>query len=90
MSKKRLIDDWRKGKRNGYKIKEVVAELEAHGLTVEQATKHWKLKDPKLVGCPVAPHGMLVFSAHAYGKQGEIHPDAIRDFVKIIDWIESL
>ena len=90
MSKKRLIKAWREGHRNGYKLKEVVAELKSHGFLVEQGTNHWKAKHSGLVGSPIAPLGCLIFSAHAYGRQGEIHPSAIRDFVKAIDWIENL
>ncbi len=89
MSRKRLIDAWRSGHRKGYKLNDVVPELEDHGFVVEQGTKHWKAKHPKLVGSPIAPHGVRTFSAHAFGKQGEIHPDAIRDFLKMIDWIEN-
>lgn len=84
-----MIDAWRKGHRTGYRLKEVVAELESHGFVVEQGAKHWKARHPGLVGSPIAPLGVRVFSAHAFGKQGEVHPDAIRDFVKMIDWIES-
>lgn len=89
MAKKRLIEAWRKGKGNGYRLAEVKAELEAHGFTVEQTKKHWKATHDRLKDCPDFPGGRVNFSAHAYGKQGEIHPAAIRDFVRAINWINN-
>lgn len=89
MSKQPLIDAWRKGQRKGYKLKEVKAELESHGFTVEQLKKHWKAVHVELNGNPEFPGGRIIFSAHAHGKQGEIDAAAIRDFTRAIDWIES-
>lgn len=89
MSRKRLIDAWRKGQRKGYKLKDVRSELEAHGFTVEQTTKHWKATHPDLKGNPDFPGGRVNFSAHAHGNQGEIDAAAIRDFTRAIDWIEA-
>lgn len=89
MRKKRLVDVWRKGHRSGYRLREVVVELESHGFTVEQGSRHWKAKHPGLRDCPDCVGGRVVFSAHANGKQGEIDASAIRDFVRAIDWIEG-
>lgn len=89
MGKTRLIEAWRRGQRTGFKLREVRAELERHGFLVSQGKKHWKAEHPELVGCPDFPVGLVTFSAHAFGNQGEIHPEAIQDFVKAIGWIEN-
>ncbi len=89
MSRKRLIDAWRSGHRKGYKLNEVKAELEAHGFVVVPTTKHWKATHADLAECPDFPGGRVNFSAHAFGKQGEIDPAAIKDFTRAIDWIEK-
>lgn len=44
---------------------------------------------PKLKGCPDFLAGIVPFSAHARGKQGEIDPAAIKDIVKAVKWIEE-
>lgn len=87
--KKRLIDQWRQGHRTGFKLREVEQELKAHGFSVEESKKHNKARHPDLKGHPEFPFGVIVFSSHAHGNQGEIDAAAIRDFVKAIDWLES-
>lgn len=89
MSKRSLVDAWRKGHRSGYKLREVVAEMESHGFTVEQGSRHYRAKHAGLRDCPDFPGGRVVFSAHANGRQGEIDPAAIRDFLRAISWIEG-
>lgn len=88
MSKKRPVDSWRAGSVHGRKLPEVNKELERLGFTVERTKKnHWKAFHPELVGCPAFPGGVVVFSAHAFGNQGEVHPQALRDIACAVDWI---
>ena len=89
MSKRHLIDQWRSGARSGHRIADVKKELERLGFTVEQSTKHWKAKHPDLKGCPDFPFGLVVFSTHANGNQGEIDAAAIRDFLRAAKWLEE-
>ena len=88
--KRHLIDTWRSGAKKGHRIAEVKKELERLGFAVEQSTKHWKAKHPKLKGCPDFPMGLIVFSAHAHGNAGEIDAAAISDFLRAAKWLEEL
>lgn len=89
MSKRHPIEQWRSGVRQGHRIAEVKKELERLGWSVEQGAKHWKAKHPSLRGCPDFPFGLVTVNAHAFGNQGEVHPDVIRDLVKAQKWVEE-
>jgi hypothetical protein len=89
MAKKQCIEAWRKGQCSGYSLKDVKKELESHGFVLEPTKSHWRAIHPGLKDSGHFPAGFVLFSAHAFGKQGEVHPAAIRDFVKAIDWLED-
>jgi hypothetical protein len=87
--KKHLIDLWRDGQRLGYSIAEVKRELERLGFEVTQGSKHWKAKHPKLSSHLDFGMRILTINAHYRGEPGAVHPDAIKDIVKAVKWIED-
>lgn len=89
MNPERILQKWRQGHRYGYKRPDVEAVLKEYGFEVVRGTKHWKAKSARLVGCPDFPNGVVYFGDHARGQSGSVDPEAIRSFVKAIDWIKS-
>lgn len=90
MIKRRLVDVWRDGNRAGHRVDEVLAELKRLDFSLVLTTKgHYKIWHPKLDCCPHFPMGFILINPHAFGRQGEVHPAAIRDILKALDWIEQ-
>jgi hypothetical protein len=89
MGRRNLIEDWRRGQKIGFHIRDVAKELERLGFRVEQGSKHWKATHPVLATHPEPGMRTLTINAHTRGKQGEVHAGAISDIVKAVKWIEE-
>lgn len=87
------IDKWRAGDRKGVRLADLekeVARLDL-GLSIDRTPKgEYKAKHPRLGEDPRFPRGYVLFSAHAFGNQGEVHPSGIADLVKAITFLQNL
>ncbi|MCA0361854.1 MAG: hypothetical protein LCH41_12485 [Armatimonadetes bacterium] len=64
MGKEPLIEKWKRGHCAGYRLPEVIAELQRLGFEAEQGTRHWKARHPLLAEHAERGLRVLTFSAH--------------------------
>ena len=65
-------------------------ELERLGFEVSRGGKgHLKAKHERLSGHPDFGNRVLTINCHFQGQPGIVHPAAIKDIVRAVDWIED-
>jgi hypothetical protein len=79
-----LLRSWQERiPRDGVPCADLVSVMRHLGMKVdERKSGHWTGSHGKLVGSTFFPQGVITVSCHAFGKQGNAHPNAIRDIIR--------
>lgn len=89
MRTSKIVERWKAGAVYEQKIDEVAQVLRDCGFEVTQgASGHWIATHPGLKGSGHFETGRIVINAH-HRQQGQVHPDAIRDILKALRWLEQ-
>lgn len=89
MKASKIVARWKAGAVNEQKIEEVVQVLRDCGFEVAQGARgHWIAMHPGLKGSGSFDAGRIVINAH-HRVQGQVHPNAIRDVLKALRWLEK-
>jgi hypothetical protein len=89
MKTDKIVARWKTRAVSEEKIEQVVKVLEACEFTVTQGRRgHWIANHPGLRGSGAFETGRIVINAH-HRRQGQVHPNAIRDVLKALRWLEQ-
>ena len=87
----RLLSRWRQQvPRDGVDLDDVLGVMRHLKMDVQaRSSGHLLATHRALIGSMEFPQGGVTINCHAFGKQGRVHPSAIRDLLKAATIIEQ-
>ena len=82
----KLLERWiQYPPKDGVACRDAVAVMEHLGMEVTTDSQHHKVGYHRsLEGSAEFPYGYITVNCHAFGKQGNVHPFAIKDILKAV------
>lgn len=86
---------WRKGDRSQVREPDMLLVLEENGFTCRRdGDNHWLAEHPRLrdhprFSLPGGKIGRIRINCHAQGKSGRVHPFAVLDVLKALDYLRK-